>query len=72
MIEGQLFYIIKKLNQYNQEGVYDDVENALIAIMGFIDCGCDDANKMGTIERKQREYRELMQAPQSGQRPLRS
>lgn len=51
MIEGQLYYIIKKLNQNNQEGVYDDVENALIAIMGFIDAGCDDANEMGTIKR---------------------
>jgi hypothetical protein len=51
MIEGQLYYIIKKLNQNNQEGVYDDVENALIAIMGFIDGGCDDANEMGTIKR---------------------
>ena len=51
MIEGHLYYIIKKLNQNNQEGVYDDVEDALVAIMGFIDSGSDDANEMGTIKR---------------------
>jgi hypothetical protein len=49
MIENQLYYIGKKL-QREQEDVYDDIENALIVIEEFIECGCDDPKEMNGIK----------------------